>query len=532
MQEYREEYKKKSKADCKNDYKNDWIPVSTPEEQGIPSIAIVHFMEQIRARDLELHSLQVIRNGSLCINAVAAPYRWDSFHRIFSAAKGIVATAMLFAIQEGYFQMDDPVIPLLPSEWIPDERDERWDRLTVYHLLTMTSGHDCDTFFKMWGKSSCWVKTFFETPPVYEPGTFFCYDMGAQYVMNEIIARQTGLDTGKYLKRRFFDPLGIEYTNNYTEPERLFFSSSIQFQPDALTKISQFYLQKGVWNGEQLLRKDLAEELGAHHCPSFHYDPSGITGQPGGTWEGYGLHMWRMEGGGYAFRGGQGQVGMVLPSENMAVGLMCAAHNHGELVDIFHQTIRGECFKRPLPVDPAASALAKSMLADLNLAPANVSDRSSLAEKYSNVKYEFVPNLVGQKELSFTFETTHVSIHSVSETEEKTVLCGLGGAWPEREQGYIMNRNHPDHISDLDRIFGYDTHKTMYSGGWRSPNVFVFYMRSASLLCDYRYECTFLEDELVVKLSFNTIMPRNKYKDRTKAPDVYIYGRRKGGNEE
>ena len=229
MQEYREEYKKKSKADCKNDYKNDWIPVSTPEEQGIPSIAIVHFLEQIRARDLELHSLQVIRNGSLCINAVAAPYRWDSFHRIFSAAKGIVATAMLFAIQEGYFQMDDPVIPLLPSEWIPDERDERWDRLTVYHLLTMTSGHDCDTFFKMWGKSSCWVKTFFETPPVYEPGTFFCYDMGAQYVMNEIIARQTGLDTGKYLKRRFFDPLGIEYTNNYTEPEKLFFSSSIQF---------------------------------------------------------------------------------------------------------------------------------------------------------------------------------------------------------------------------------------------------------------------------------------------------------------
>ena len=105
---------------------------------------------------------------------------------------------------------------------------------------------------------------------------------------------------------------------------------------------------------------------------------------------------------------------------------------------------------------------------------------------------------------SFTLETTHVSIHSVSETEEKTVLCGLGGAWPEGEQGYIMNRNHPDHISDLDRIFGYDTHKTMYSGGWRSPNVFVFYMRSASLLCDYRYECTFLEDELVVKLSFNT----------------------------
>ncbi len=507
-------------------YPNNPFPVSTPEEQGIPSAAIVHFFEQIRARDLELHSIQVVRNGHLCIHGVAAPYTVDSLHRIFSAAKGVVATAILFAVQDGCFDLHDKVVPLLPPEWIPEDLDERWTRLTIYHLLTMTTGHDSDTLFKMWGKSDCWIKTFFENRPAYEPGTYFCYDMGAQYVMNELIARHTGKDTGQYLKEKLFDKLGIRYTNNYTEPEGLFFSSSIQFPMDALTKLSQFYLQTGKWNGEQLLREDLAITAGEHHGPSFHYDPAGLTGQVG-RWEGYALHLWRNAAGGFSFRGGQGQVGMILPAENMAVGIHCAANNYDELVDIFFNTILGESFKYPVTVEPAASAQARYLLDNLNLAPWNVSDRSSLAEKVSGVEYEMDPNPVGQKSLGFTFGEEEVQIHSVSEEGEKTVRCGLNGAWPRARLGYILTKANPDQVADLDRVFGYDTWETMCSGGWSNGNTFQFALRSDSLLCDYRAECQFLEEEIVVRLSYNTVMPRNKYKDRTKAPWVVLHGRRK-----
>lgn len=513
------------------EYLSNPFPVSTPEEQGIPSAAIVHFFEQIRARDLELHSLQVVRGGHLCISTVAAPFGFDSFHRIFSAAKGVVATAILFAIQDGCFGLHDLVIPLLPNEWIPEDLDERWRRLTIYHLLTMTSGHDCDTLFKMWGKSDCWIKTFLETRPAYEPGTYFCYDMGAQYVMNELIARHTGKDTGKYLKEKLFDKLGIAYTNNYTEPEGLFFSSSIQFPMDALTKLSQFYLQKGRWDGEQILREDLAVAAGEHHGPSFHYDPTGLTGQVG-KWEGYALHMWRNKGGGFSFRGGQGQVGMILPEEDMAVGIHCACNNYDELVDIFYNTIIGESFNHPVAEDPAAVAKARYLLEHFNLAPLGVTDSSSLAEKVSGVTYQFSQNAVGQKSLCFTFGTDSVQIHSVSEKEEKTVVCGLRGEWPENGQGYILTKADPDHVADLDLIFGYDTHQTMYSGGWSDQNTFTFYLRSKSLLCDYRFACEFIGDELLVRLSYNTVMPRNKYKDRTKAPEIWLYGKKKGAEKE
>ena len=96
------------------------------------------------------------------------------------------------------------------------------------------------------GGSDCWIKTFFEVKPAYEPGTYFCYDMGAQYVMNELIRLATGKDTGQYLNEKLFDKLGIEYQNQYTEPEGLFFSSTIQLKPDGLTKLSQFTFRAGV----------------------------------------------------------------------------------------------------------------------------------------------------------------------------------------------------------------------------------------------------------------------------------------------
>jgi len=509
-------------------YENSAFPISTPEAQGIPSCAIIHFLDQIRERDLDLHSLQVVRNGHLCISTVAAPYTMDSFHRIFSAAKGVVATAILFAVQDGYFKLDDLVVPLLPQQWIPEDLDDRWNRLTIYHLLTMTTGHEQDTLFKMWG-SQCWIKTFFEEKPAYEPGTYFCYDMGAQYVMNELVAKNVGMTLGEYIKIKLMDKLDIEFTNNYTEPEGLFYSSTIQFHPDALTKLSQFYLQKGMWKGEQLLREDLAVLAGEHHCPSFLYDPTGISGQTS-SWHGYSLHMWRTPGGGFAFRGGQGQIGMILPSENMAIGMMAGCNNNEEIDEILYRTIIGESFNHPIAVEPYAAKKAQYMLENFNLAPHDVSDWSSKAEEVSGVTYAFDSNIVGQKSLRFEFGKDKVLIHSVSETEEKTISCGLRGEWSaEGNDGYILTKTDADHVADLDRIFNYDTHKTLYSGGWKNQNTFQFYLRSESLLCDYRFACEFIEDAVYVTLSYNTVELRHSCKDRTLSRNYLICGKKVNG---
>ena len=346
---------------------NGKMPESSPEEQGVPSWAILNFFERVKREKIDLHSIQILRNGKLITDAVAAPYTHKSFHRIFSSAKGVVATGMMFAVQEGYFGLHDLVVPLLPKEWIPDDLDERWNRLTIYHLLTMNSGHDKDTLFEMWGKSDCWIKTFFEVRPAYEPGTHFHYDMGAQYVMNELIRLSTGKDLGEYLTPRLFEPLGIQYTNNYTEPEGHFFSSTIQFTPDALTKLAQFYLQKGSWEGKQLMREDLAVMAGMHHSPSHHHG-DGRSGQPDSE-SGYGFHMWRNRVGGFRFSGGQGQFAIVLPDQNMAVGIMAAEHQNRRILDVFFGEVFPQLYLMPRPADPENWEKLKEVCRKFNLAP-------------------------------------------------------------------------------------------------------------------------------------------------------------------
>ena len=107
------------------------MPTSTPEEQGIPSHAILWFLDQVEREHLDLHSLQIVRNGVLVADMVAAPFTRDSFHRIYSAAKGLVATAILFTIQDGLYQLDEVVLPHIPAQWLPDNLDPRWKKLTI-----------------------------------------------------------------------------------------------------------------------------------------------------------------------------------------------------------------------------------------------------------------------------------------------------------------------------------------------------------------------------------------------------------------
>lgn len=497
--------------------RKDAFETSTPEEQGITSASIADFFDTVRERDLEVDSIQIVRHGKLCLDAVAAPYTRDSFHRIYSAAKGVVATAILFAVQEGLIELDSPVVPLLPARWIPEDLDERWNRLTVYHLLTMTTGHDRDTMFEMW-KRDCWIRTFFEVKPVYEPGTYFLYDMGAQYVMNEIIANLTGQTTGEYLEERLFRKIGIEYTNNFTKPEGLFFSSTMQFKPDGLTRFSQFYLNKGRWNGEQILREDLAVLAGEHHGPSSHF----VSGKREGSYAGYALHMWRNKGGGFRFSGGQGQFGIILPDEDMAVGILSCANDGDAIVDVFFDTIFADCRNHPIERDPWDAARTDTMVAELSLAPYRTSPHSYKEQVYG-AKYVLQENPWGQKAVEFQFRTDSVLIRTESDDGKKEVICGLENRFPVSE-GYILSPKKPEEIEDIDHNFGYDEKKTMYSGGWRDPDTFEFVMRSDSFLSDHRFSCRFMGDLLEIRMSNNTVNSRSRYRDRKTAPDAVLKG--------
>lgn len=92
------------------------LKYSTPEAQGIPSEVILKFFETIRKNDvdgtIDLHSFQIIKNNFIVAEGAGRPFSLDRYHRIYSAAKGIVAIGVLLALQDGILSLDEKVVDI------------------------------------------------------------------------------------------------------------------------------------------------------------------------------------------------------------------------------------------------------------------------------------------------------------------------------------------------------------------------------------------------------------------------------------
>lgn len=473
---------------------NGRIPEATPESVGISSRCILNYLDRVEAENVKLHAFQIVRKGKLIADAVGAPYTHDSFHRIYSAAKGIVATAVLLTIQDGHYSFDDKVVQFFPKEWIPEDLDPRWERLTLYHLLTMTAGHARDTMFTMLvGKSPCWVRTFFEVKPEYEPGTHFVYDMGAQYVMNELVRIAVGKDLGEYMNERVFEPMGIKAQWRYTPIEGNFWSSSLQLQPEGLTKLSLLYLQEGEWDGKQLVDRELMRYAMRQHVPSESAFPE-LAGREDVA--GYCLHMWRNSFGGLRYAGGQGQIGVIVPEYDMVYSTLAAEDRPNPLIDIFYEEILRRC----MPEDPECYAELKARLEGFGLGPRGVKPEGGRISELSGCTFSFDENESGQKNIRFDFLKDRAVITTGSAKGIKQHLCGYNGEWLD-STGYLLVDKEDGEIVDLDKIFFYDDKQTCLTGGWLDDSTFIFKLRGPAMLCDYTYTCRFGDDTVDIELA-------------------------------
>jgi CubicO group peptidase (beta-lactamase class C family) len=189
--------------------KND-LQRTSPEQQGIASVAILQFVEALEGKIHELHSFMLLRHGSIVAEGWWSPYRREYPHMLFSLSKSFTSTAVGLALSEGHFSIDDPVLSFFPDE-TPSEASDFLRAMSVRHLLTMTTGHAVDTWTYMPERpDGNWIRGFFEVPVLHAPGTHFLYNTGATYMLSAIVQKTTGMKLIDYLKPRLFEPLGIE----------------------------------------------------------------------------------------------------------------------------------------------------------------------------------------------------------------------------------------------------------------------------------------------------------------------------------
>ncbi|NOV97119.1 serine hydrolase domain-containing protein [Isoptericola halotolerans] len=293
------------------------LPRATPESQGVDPAALARLVETLDGiRDV--HSLMVLRHGAVVAEEWWHPYRPDEPHVMFSVSKSFTATALGLAVADGLLTTDDRVIDLLPDD-APDDPGEHLAAMTVRDLLTMTSGHGTDTMnftlTNLHVPGAGWARAILAAPVTHEPGTHFVYNTGATYLLSAILHRLTGGRLLDYLTPRLLTPLGIVGATWEQCPRGIDVGGyGMRLTTEDLAAFGQLLLQRGSWQGEQLVPAAWVDEMTAAQVPN------GPDRSP--DWEqGYGYQFWRCRDGAYRADGAFGQFCVVRPDRDAVVVL-------------------------------------------------------------------------------------------------------------------------------------------------------------------------------------------------------------------
>ena len=242
---------------------NDDSNHSTPEAEGISSSAIMDFVDALEREQKDaIHSIMLRRHGKIIAEGWWAPFNEESPHMLYSLSKSFTSTAIGMAQDEGLLSIDDPVISFFPEE-TPEEPSDNLKTMRIRDLLKMNSGHQLNTSGRM-REGKTWVEGFLVLEVQHKPGTHFVYNSGATYMLSAIIQKVTGLTLLDYLTPRLFEPLGIENPTWESDPEGINMGGwGLSVTTEDISKLGQLYLQKGMWNGKQLISKAWVEEATA-----------------------------------------------------------------------------------------------------------------------------------------------------------------------------------------------------------------------------------------------------------------------------
>lgn len=453
---------------------------STPEAQGIPSSAILAFVEAVEKNGCELHSLMILRHGQVVAEGWWAPYRPEDPHMLFSLSKSFTSTAAGMAVAEGHLSVDAPVLSFFPEE-SPAEVSEHLAAMRVRHLLSMSTGHAEDTMPQLRGcEDGNWVRAFLAQPPSYAPGTHFLYNNGATYMVSAIVQKVTGQKILDYLQPRLFEPLGIENPTWATCPRGINTGAfGLNLKTEDIACFGQLYLQKGLWRGQQLLPEAWVEEATACHVSNGDKADS--------DWEqGYGYQFWRCRHGVYRGDGAFGQYCVVMPEQETALAITSGVKDMQAVLNLVWEHLLPALGPEPLPENRPAQAELGQKLASVALQPVKGKASSPLAAEVSARNYVFEANDQEVEAISFDFGGENPLFTLQDHRGTHQVACG-SGVWLKGITGLDFDKPRP----------------VAASGAWTAEDTYV--MR----LCFYEtpfcpiLTCRFEDDKLIFKFEAN-----------------------------
>ena len=330
---------------------------ATPESQGISSDLFAALLRELDAsKDTEMHHFMALRHGKVICECNFAPYPKGMWHITHSMCKSITGMAIGMLIEEEKLKLDENIYDIFPDHINAFSKIFR-PVITVENLLTMTSGVTFNESGIVSGND--WLGSFLNASVNGKPGTEFQYNSLNTYVLSAIVTKRTGETLTEYLTPRLFGPLGITKYYWETCPKGITKGGwGLFLCAEDMAKLGQLYLQRGKWNGQQLVSEYWIEISTARHLKTQN------------DTYGYGYQLWmEQRPGSFEYNGMLGQNVIIYPDMDMV--LVTNAGNKEMFQDCIMLNIIRKYFPvnyHPadvLPENPLSYSLLKRLCGEL-----------------------------------------------------------------------------------------------------------------------------------------------------------------------
>ncbi|WP_299767500.1 serine hydrolase [uncultured Dokdonia sp.] len=304
------------------------------QSQDIDTTLLQKGFTQLAGIDHKIHSALIIKNDHIVFEHYYQDYAYDKQQDLRSVNKSIKSILMGIAIDKGFIENENDLISKYLKSPVPEKNlDPRKEKITIKHLLTMSTGLECNDWDKKSKgqedrvyKKKDWLQYTLDLPMVREPGETSLYCSMGTLLAAEIIQQASGMPLEEFTQKYLFDPLGItniKRGHTTTNKEVINTAKRIYMTPRDMAKIGKLMLQKGNWNGQQIV-----SESWINRATAIHTQITGID--YGYLWWQFPFNLQGQPISATLATGNGGQYIMVFPEQDMIIVFTGGAYNSQE----------------------------------------------------------------------------------------------------------------------------------------------------------------------------------------------------------
>lgn len=486
------------------------LPRSSPEAQGVSSIGIMRFLAAIAKSGFEMHSFMLTRRGFVVAEGWWAPYRADAPHLLYSLSKNFTSTAVGFAVAEGRLSVEDKVAAFFPDS-IPSKVSANLAGLRVRDLLTMSAGH-ADDSTAIITKEQDWVRAFLALPIAHPPGSTFLYDSGNSYMLSAIVQQVSGKKVVDYLRSRLFDPMAIHKVAWEICPRGINTGGwGLSVTTETLAKLGQLYLDKGRWNGRQLLPEKWIEDA----TSSLIQQPANWFAEPGAALEklketsdwhqGYGYQFWQCRHGAFRGDGAFGQFCIVVPRLDATIIITSSSQDLQHLLNVVWEQLLPALQVDKVTSGTTSDSQLRRELANLRLALPSGSERSPIIGSAVDMLFMLEANSLGYNSVRFKFGQKVCLVELASEKGVSRIRCGIHAWLSGVTDVPAVPPRMPEILGPM--IGSQQPIKVAAAGAWKNDNTFEMQWRYYETPHSDTVTCQFDGRDVMIKFMNSITQP-------------------------